>query len=200
MASSQSFSSTVCEENPNKPRNHHDNPIEITIPEDRQEDIVGAVHNVYVLTREIRAGPPIFEGCPPLSEDEIFQALVIVRNTREKAALLMAELVGISTIVQNVLYQTKFKKHICVHSPKIREKFEILNRTLKKVAKGVFDYIFGDLSAVKPINLELLANGATVQYKQVKAVAESARAITKELACDKLNSVIRENAIAGYVF
>ena len=112
----------------------------------------------------------------------------------------MAELVGISTIVQNVLYQTKFKKHICVHSPKIREKFEILNRTLKKVAKGVFDYIFGDLSAVKPINLELLANGATVQYKQVKAVAESARAITKELACDKLNSVIRENAIAGYVF
>ena len=173
---------------------HHDEEIEIYIPEEGQE-LVRAVHNVYDLTSEIRAGPPIFDDCPPLSEAEILEALKILKSARDDAALSLTELVRISTNIQSVLHKTKLKKYICVHSPQIREKFEILAQTLKKVARGVFDYIFGEFCAIEPINVEALTQAVTVQAKQVRAIAESARQIQSEMACAKLDSVISENAV-----
>ena len=178
---------------------HHDNEIEVYIPEEGQR-LVQAVRDIWQLTSEIRAGPPIFDDCPPLSEAEILEALEILKAARDNAAVSLDNLVRLSTTIQCVLHKTKLKKFICVHSPKIREKFEVLAQTLKKVAKGVFDRIFSDFCAVEPINVEALTHAVTLQDKQVRAIAESARAIQEELACEKLNSVVSENAVAHYRF
>ena len=80
----------------------------------------------------------------------------------------------------------------------IRDRFKILALTLKKVARGVFNNIFDEFCAEKHISVEDITEDNEVQCKQVRAISESARAIQREIACAKLNSVISENAAVGF--
>ena len=74
----------------------------------------------------------------------------------------------------------------------------VLKRTLKKVTCGIFVSAFGEFCAVSPINLDITTEDVTVQAKEVAAIAQSVRAIQEEICCDKLNSVVAENAQFGY--
>ena len=156
------------------------------------------INRVWNLTNTFARPPKRLKG-KPLSEDEILQALVVMREARSSASVSLGELVKISTFIQNILHKTKLKKHVCfLHMQEIRDRFKILASTLKKVAKGVFDDIFGEFCAEKHISVEDITEDNEVQCKQVRAISESARAIQREIACAKLNSVISENAAVGF--
>ena len=156
------------------------------------------INRVWNLTNAFARPPKRLKG-KPLSEDEILQALVVMREARSSASVSLSELVRISTFIQNILHKTKLKKHVCfLHMQEIRDRFKILASTLKKVARGVFDNIFDEFCAEKHISVEEINEDNTVQCKQVRAISESARAIQREIACAKLDSVISENAAVGF--
>ena len=154
-------------------------------------------NRVWLLTNSFAHPPKLLKG-KPLSENEILQALVVMRGARSSASILLGELVKISTFIQNVLHKTKLKKYVCfLHMEEIRDRFKILAVTLKKVARGVFDNIFDEFCAEKHISVEEISENNVVQCKQVRAISESVRAIQREITCVKLNRVISENAAAG---
>ena len=155
------------------------------------------INRVWNLTNAFAHPPKRLKG-KPLSEDEILQALVVMREARSNASVSLSELVRISTFIQNILHKTKLKKHVCfLHMQEIRDRFKILASTLKKVARGVFDSIFDEFCAEKHISVEEINEDDAIQCKQVRAISESVRAIQREITCVKLNRVISENAAAG---
>ena len=99
--------------------------------------------------------------------------------------------------IQAILNKIKLRRNICIHSSKIRENYHLLGKTIFDTAKGLFSFIFDDFRGIRPLNIEP-TRAVPVQRKKIRAIAESVRAIQEQIACNKLNRVISENAEAGY--
>ena len=141
--------------------------------------------------------PSPLGGGRPLTNDEFFNGLHFHREANERALVSLSSLARIGSQIQCVLHKIKLRRNVCIHSQKIREKLRLVATTLVSTSKGVFQFVFGDIHAYGNVNFDAPAV-VTVQQKQVEAIAASVYAIQEEIACEKLNRVVAENAALGY--
>ena len=167
-----------------------DNPaLPIPVPED--------ISSFWDISSEVPRPPIVSNGGRFLLPEEFISFLEPTRYAKSDALTSFNELARISFHIQAILNKIKLRRNICIHSSKIREKYHLLGKTILDTAKGLFLFIFDDFRGNKPLNVEA-TRAVPVQRKQVRAIAESVRAIQEEIACNKLNRVISENAQIGY--
>ena len=166
-----------------------DNP---TLPNPTPEDI----SSFWDISSEVPRSP-VSNGGRFLLPEEFISFLEPTRYAKSDALTTFNELARISIHIQAILNKIKLRRNICIHSSKIRDNYHLLGKTIIDTAKGLFLFIFDDFRGIKPLNIEA-TRALPVQRKKVRAIAESVRAIQEEIACNKLNRVISENAQAGY--
>ena len=187
MASFAEISNTLSE-----PQDH-DNTLPIPtqiLPEDQE-----IVRATWDLTFTLEPSP-LGRG-RPLTNEEFFQALHYIREANRNAFGQLGELVRIASNVQCILHKIKLRRNLCIHSQNSREKFQLVAKTITSAARGIFQFIFGDIRAAGNINFDA-RNDVSRQRKQVEAIAASVNAIRKQMKCDKLNRVVSENEALGY--
>ena len=167
--------------------------VDPPLPNPTPEDIF----SFWDISAEVPRSPSVSNGGRFLLPEEFIAFLETTRYAKSDALTSFNELARISMNIQAILNKIKLRRNICIHSLNIRDRYQVLGKTILDAAKGLFLFIFDDFRAIKPLNIGP-TRAVPVQRKQVRAIAESMRAIQEEIACNKLNRVISENAEDGY--